>query len=66
MILNKKLRKSKRATTSNWAVEKLSPLQIEYASDDAFSSLDVYLKIRAVFEPYTALLDKHVLALLDL
>ncbi|MFC1747485.1 3'-5' exonuclease [Pseudomonadota bacterium] len=66
LVLNKKLRKSKRATTSNWAVEKLSPLQIAYASDDAFSSVDVYLKLRAVFESHVALLDKHVLKLLDL
>lgn len=66
LVMNRKLRKSKRATISNWAVEKLSPLQIEYASDDAFSSVDVYLRLRAVFEPYTALLDKRVLKLLDL
>ncbi len=65
LVLNQKLRKSKRATTSNWAVEKLSPLQLEYASDDAFSSVDIYLKLRAVFKPYTALLDKRVLKLLD-
>lgn len=66
LVLNQKLRKSKRATTSNWAVEKLSPLQIEYASDDAFSSVDVYLRLRDVFQPYSDLLDKNVLKLLDL
>ncbi len=66
LVMNKKLRKSKRATTSNWAVEKLSPLQIEYASDDAFSSVDVYLMLREVFEPYRALLDRRVLKSLDL
>ncbi len=66
LVLNQKLRKSKRATTSNWAVEKLSPLQLEYASDDAFSSVDAYLRLRAEFEPYTMLLDKRVLKLLDL
>ncbi len=66
LVLNQKLRKSKRATTSNWAVETLSPLQLEYASDDAFSSVDVYLKLRMVFKAYAALLDKRVLELLDL
>ncbi len=66
LVLNKRLRKSKSATTSNWAAEKLSSLQIEYAADDAFSSIDVYLRLRAVFEPYAALLDKRVLKLLDL
>jgi len=66
LVLQQKLRKSKRATTSNWAVERLSALQIEYASDDAFSSVDVYLKLRTVFQPYSELLDKHVLKLLDL
>ena len=65
LVLNQKLRKSKRATTSNWAVEKLSPLQLEYASDDAFSSVDVYLKLREVFEPYTEHLDERILKLLD-
>lgn len=66
LVLNQRLRKSKSATTSNWAAEKLSPLQIEYASDDAFSSVDVYLKLREVFAPYTALLDGRVLKLLGL
>ncbi len=66
LVLNKRLRKSKSATTSNWAVEKLSPLQIEYASDDAFSSVDAYLRLREVFAPYTEQLDKSVVKLLDL
>jgi len=66
LVLNKRLRKSKSATTSNWSAEKLSPLQLEYASDDAFSSIDVYLKLKEVFAPYAALMDKRVLSLLDL
>ncbi len=66
LVLGKKLRKSKSATTSNWSAEKLSPLQINYASDDAFSSVDVYLKLREVFQPFTTQLDKHVSELLDL
>jgi len=66
LVLNQKLRKSKKATMSNWAVETLSPLQISYASDDAFSGVDVYLRLREVFAPYTAVLDKNILKLLDL
>lgn len=66
LVLNKRLRKSKSATTSNWATERLSPLQIEYASDDAFSSVDVYLRLREVFASYTEMLDGRVLKLLDL
>jgi RNA polymerase sigma factor for flagellar operon FliA len=66
LVLKQRLRKSKSATTSNWAAERLSPLQIEYASDDAFSSVDAYLRLRELFAPYTALLDKGVAKLLDL
>lgn len=66
LVLQQRLRKSKRASTSNWAVEKLTPAQIQYASDDAFSSIDVYLRLRAEFKPYTGLLVKDVLLRLDL
>lgn len=66
LVLKQRLRKSKSATTSNWAAERLSPLQIEYASDDAFSSVDTYLRLRELFAPYTALLDRGVAKLLDL
>lgn len=66
LVLNKRLRKSKSATTSNWAAATLSPMQIEYASDDAFSSVDAYLKLREIFSSYTEHLDKSVVKLLDL
>jgi len=66
LVLKQRLRKSKRASTSNWAVEKLTPAQMQYASDDAFSSVDVYLRLREAFRPYRNLLDKDVLMLLDL
>jgi ribonuclease D len=66
LVLNRRLRKSKSVTTSNWAAATLSPMQIEYASDDAFSSVDVYLKLREVFAVYTEQLDKSVVKLLDL
>lgn len=66
LVLDKHLRKSKRVTTSNWAAATLSPMQIKYASDDAFSSIDAYLKLREVFAGYTAQLDRNVVKLLDL
>ena len=66
LVLQRRLRKSKSVTTSNWAAETLSPMQIEYASDDAFSSLDAYLKLRELFSPYVDQLDKGLLRLLDL
>ncbi len=66
LVLNKKLRKSKSVTTSNWATAILSSMQVEYASDDAFSSIDAYLKLREVFSPCVEQLDKSVVKLLDL
>lgn len=66
LALQQRLRKSKRASTSNWAVEKLSPAQMQYASDDAFSSVDVYLRLRAEFKPHIKRLDKDVVMWLDL
>ena len=66
LVMKQRLRKSKRASTSNWAVERLTPAQMQYASDDAFSSLDVYLRLREEFEPYATRLDKDLLMLLDL
>ncbi|MDH3353994.1 MAG: 3'-5' exonuclease domain-containing protein 2 [Chromatiales bacterium] len=66
LVMNQRLRKSKRASTSNWSAEKLSAMQLEYASDDAFSSVDVYLKLRDEFKPYAELLDKKMLDALDL
>ena len=66
LVLQKKLRKSKSVTTSNWAAPTLTPMQIAYASDDAFSSVDAYIKLREVFLPYVAQLDRSVVRLLDL
>lgn len=66
LVLNKKLRKSKRVTTSNWAASELSPHQIEYAADDAFSSLDAFMTLRENFAAYLDQLDPSVVVLLDL
>jgi hypothetical protein len=66
LVLKQRLRKSKSASTSNWAVAKLSPMQIQYASDDAFSSIDVYLRLREELQPYGRLLNREIATLLDL
>lgn len=39
-----KLQKSKKTSTSNWAVAKLSERQLQYAADDAQVALLVYLE----------------------
>ena len=65
VTLNQRLRKSRSATTSNWANSPLTPAQIAYAADDAFSSVDAYLEIRRVLAPFQKELPKNVLEWLD-
>ena len=40
-VLKQSFRKSKRITTSNWAVPDLTPTQLLYAANDAFAALQV-------------------------
>lgn len=42
IVLNQKFHKSKRATTSNWALPNLSAQQLLYAANDAFAALAVW------------------------
>lgn len=42
IALGRQLRKSKSATTSNWATAHLSEQQIQYAGEDAFAALAVF------------------------
>ena len=42
IVLNQKFHKSKRATTSNWALPKLSAQQLLYAANDAYAALAVW------------------------
>ncbi|MES2413315.1 MAG: 3'-5' exonuclease [Pseudomonadota bacterium] len=42
VLFNKRFIKSKKASTSNWANEKLSEAQIVYAANDAWAALRVY------------------------
>ncbi|MDB5964425.1 MAG: 3-5 exonuclease protein 2 [Polaromonas sp.] len=42
VVFNKRFIKSKKASTSNWANERLSEAQIAYAANDAYGALRVY------------------------
>jgi len=42
VVLGQRMNKSRKVTTSNWASEKLSPAQLQYAANDAHASLMVY------------------------
>ncbi|UVE17132.1 3'-5' exonuclease domain-containing protein 2 [Pseudomonas sp. LS44] len=42
IALGRQLRKSKSATTSNWAATHLSDNQVQYAGEDAFAALAVF------------------------
>ena len=42
VVFNKRFIKSKKASTSNWANERLSEAQIIYAANDAYGALRVY------------------------
>lgn len=52
IVLGRRLQKSKRATTSNWANPTLSPQQLQYAANDAHASLLIYQALAAQTEPY--------------
>ncbi|MGH8045905.1 MAG: 3'-5' exonuclease [Chthoniobacterales bacterium] len=41
-VLKQSFPKSKSATTSNWALPRLSPKQLLYAANDAYAALKVY------------------------
>ena len=47
-FFGKKLQKSKKITTTNWALPRLSDKQILYAADDAHVALKVYRHWRAL------------------
>jgi ribonuclease D len=45
IVFKKRFRKSKRASTSNWAAHHLNEIQIRYAANDAFAAIKVYQKL---------------------
>jgi ribonuclease D len=42
IVLSQQLRKSKKVTTSNWALPELTESQITYAADDAYAALKIF------------------------
>lgn len=46
-FLGQKLQKSKRITTTNWSLPRLSEQQLKYAADDAHAALRIYRHWRA-------------------
>lgn len=51
IALGRQLRKSKSATTSNWAATHLSESQVRYAAEDAFAALAVFYALGLADEP---------------
>ena len=51
IVLGRNLPKRKSMTTSNWALPKLSALQLDYAANDAYAALSVF---RAMGSPYVS------------
>lgn len=47
-FFGQRLQKSKRITTTNWALPRLSEKQLQYAADDAHAALRVYRRWREV------------------
>jgi hypothetical protein len=48
-FFGRRLQKSRRITTTNWALPRLSEQQIQYAADDAHVALRIYRHWRAAF-----------------
>jgi len=63
-VLNKNLEKRRKISLSNWESKSLSPQQIRYASDDAFSALEVFLKLKNLFKQFHHFTPKRILSLL--
>lgn len=53
IALGRRLRKSKAATTSNWAAMSLSENQVQYAGEDAFAALAVFYALGMADNPVT-------------
>ncbi len=63
-VLKKNLEKKRKLSLSNWELKSLSQQQIEYASDDAFSALEVFLKLKNLFKQFNHFTPKRILSLL--
>ena len=54
IVFERRFIKSKRTTTSNWALPQLGSSQLLYAANDAWAALRVYQALQAVPPPATA------------
>lgn len=53
IVLGQRLVKSKSVTTSNWALPKLRPNQLQYAADDALAALRIFHAMGQPYAPQT-------------
>lgn len=65
-VLNQNIKKSKKITISNWANKKLTPEQLSYASDDAFSSLDAFHMLKNLLQEHEDYLSPKLVKLLEI
>jgi ribonuclease D len=63
-VLKKNLVKKRKISLSNWEIKSLSQQQIQYASDDAFSALEVFLRLKNLFKQFCHFTPKRILNLL--
>ncbi len=56
IVLNQKFHKSKRVTTTNWSLPRLTPPQLLYAANDAYAAFKV---MEAIPVTLPALLTEH-------
>ncbi len=47
LVLNQKFHKSRRTTVSNWSTPELTPTQLLYAANDAYSALRVLIALES-------------------
>lgn len=48
LVFGRRFMKSRRASTSNWALHRLSPAQLLYAANDAWAPLKVYAALQSM------------------
>ena len=54
ILFEQRLQKSKRQTTSNWALPKLDEKQLLYAANDAYAALRVHRELERVLAEQAA------------
>ncbi len=62
-VLDQNISKKKSISVSRWDSFTLSREQIIYASDDAFASLDVYMRLKEIFFKFQDLTPQNILKL---